>query len=218
MNKLISCTLAVASVGFLASTSSAAIITPGNGTLMAGNTNANVNGTLLDTLTVPVAAGSITATLTTQVYLNDTFNPFTPGPNGVLTFVYTLANGAASDALERFNVNNFSSFQTDVEYLATATGIPSTASRSSFAQDGGTLVGFNFQDAFGSPSLQPGQTAVLIVHTDASGYAPDTARVIDGAVATVDAFGPAPGSGRTPEPASLSIMAVGGLLMLRRRK
>jgi hypothetical protein len=190
----------------------AAPILPGTGILMAGDVSPLPTSSVVDTHTSNLSQGGVSATLRADVYANDATNSL-----GGLTFVYTLTNGASSDALERVNFDGYSGTTIDVDYLP-GSAAPSTASLSTLTQDGGDLLGFNFQDAFGEPDLLAGQQAVLIVHTNANTEVADDSHVIDNAAISTTALAPEVGTIITPEPASLGILSVLGTMLIRKRR
>jgi hypothetical protein len=156
-------------------------------------------------------------TLTANVYAGDVTNPFV-GVGG-LTFTYTLHSDAASiTSLERLVLTDFSGFVTDVSYqVPTADQAPTSTDRS-FGP--GAVVGWNFTGApAGLGRIAPGQTsAVLVVQTNAPSYdLTQTASVIDGSIALVPTIGPA-NTLISPEPSSLFLVGIPGLVALRRRR
>jgi hypothetical protein len=191
----------------------ASMILVGQGVIVtAADTSALPAGSPIATHTSNVSQGGVTATLKSDVYSNDATNSL-----GGLTFVYTLTNGATSDALERVNFDGYSGTKIDVDYEA-GSAPPSTATRSTATQDSGDLLGFNFQDPFGSPDLLSGEQAVLIVHTDATTEVTDSSNMIDDVAVKTTALAPEAGTNISPEPASLSILGLGAVALLRRRK
>ncbi|HUO09092.1 MAG TPA: PEP-CTERM sorting domain-containing protein [Phycisphaerae bacterium] len=203
--------LAFLSIAAFAAPSFAGIIAPG-GFAPFGGPGTPASGTLLVSDTKPYSGVNtasqvvFSGTETTKVYSNDPGNGF-----GGLTFVYQLINSSNSlDAIDRVSLSSFTGFLTDVEFAGTGTA-PSFADRSS----NGDIVGFDF---FGA-TLTPGATTTtLIIRTNALQYTPNTMSVTDGGTGVVASFGAAINGGSTPEPASLGIMSIGGLLLLRRRR
>ena len=204
--------LAIGAGAILAATgiSNAAPLPPGSGIPAVVEPFVG-NGGLVGALTSNLSNGVVAATITSQVYLNDGANPLAPG----LTFVYTVTN-TGTDTLERVNFNSFAGFSTDAGYSVAnlPTADPSTVTRSTIAQDNGALVGFNFDTLVGQPTLAPGATTVLIVNSNALAFTPGVGNIIDGSIASGPVLTPLP----APEPASLGLMAMGGLLMLRKRR
>jgi hypothetical protein len=169
---------------------------------------------------------TFTADLTAAVYSgNDTSCPTTD----CLIFAYQVTDtgvvGPGTGIIEDLTASNFSNYSTDVGYdsLTTATSVfaaggsmPLTVGRS--LSGPGAVVTFDYPDADASPSdLVPGESsAVLIVETNATNYTTGLFSAIDGATATVDAFGPA---SSTPEPASMALigLVLMGFGLLRKR-
>ncbi len=162
---------------------------------------------------VPMVAPTFSGTLTSQVIANDPGNPFGPG---FLTFTYALTNNALSpDPIERITVSSFTGFQTDVSYqVPTAAVAPSLMNRTANS----SVVGFSYVGApLGAGVIVPGgASALMVVQTDApiNQFILSTASVINGSVATVDAFAPLP---NIPEPGSLGLLGCAALLTIRRR-
>lgn len=163
-------------------------------------------------ITSPTFSGTVSST----VLKNDPSNPNGSSSN-FLTFTYLIQNNAGSlDAMERLTIGSFAGFLTDVSYNSPATGVVPTSMDRSTAGD---VVGFSFTPVLlGSGAVIPGSSsALLVIQTNAVGFASTNAYLIDGSVATVTSFAPAPGAG-TPEPATLSIAALGGAALLFRRR
>jgi hypothetical protein len=157
-------------------------------------------------------AGTTSGILRSAVYRN---------PTGTIDFYYQVFNNLASvTALSRESDTSFDSFQTFVAFRTDVSGltgttfttptsgiIPVTADRDASA----TTVGFNFVPVTPGTKIPPGTTsAVLIISTNATAYAPGNAEVIDGGTVTVASFQPSSG---VPEPATLAMIG-GGLLAL----
>jgi len=150
---------------------------------------------------------SFSGTLRTQVYTNDAGNPF--GLAG-LTFTYLLTNNGP-DALERLVTVNFSQWSTDVGVNATLVpgAVPISADRSAGV---GKSIGWDYT---GSPGIGAGgNSALLVIHTNAPGFLQVQNSVINGSVAVVNSFGP----NIFPEPTSLGLVGLAGVGLLRRRK
>ena len=140
----------------------------------------------------PFSTSSYSGTFETEVFRQ---------ASGTLDFLYFVSSDSSStDNIERLTATNFTGFTTDVGYETVAGRIaPIEADRSL----GGNTVGFNF----GLPpvGIAHGQSSdVLIIRTNATGYRPGIANIIDGNIASVDAWAP------SPEPVSSSLL-LGGL-------
>jgi hypothetical protein len=173
-------------------------------------------GALLVTeMTVPLG-GNLTATVYSQAYT---------GANGLYAYLYQVVNAGAAGAasVEEFTVWPFYGTDPYTAVLGYLTGgvptgfLPGGENPWSKAgvdatTTGGPTFSFNYQQIFDN-SIAPGDhSAVMYVICSQS---PDQimGNVIDGSVATGSVVGP------LPEPATLSLLVLGGMgLILRRRK
>lgn len=155
-----------------------------------------------------------------QVTMSGTYRAFVEAdPNnvfchGCLDFFFEVTNSSSSaDAIARITDANFGVFLTDVGFTTGSGSIsggvlPSTVDRST----NGSVVGFNFNvpNAVGPGS----STQVLEVQTNARFFMRGTLQIIDSAVASVTSFDPCP----VPEPASMTLMLLGGVALLVGRR
>ncbi len=201
--------LVIAAIVSGSSLSFGSILTPGND-VVAVSSAAPVGVPLFTTGTLPYATSPpfISGTYSGSVYQET----LAANPLGGLTFVYIVSEAPTSiDTLEHVVVSNFAGFQTDVSYNgATA---PTDINRKAFGA--GDDVSFNFV-----PTNVPvgGTTGELIVRTNAATYALNNLSLINNSTATVTAVGPSPTGGSSPEPASLGLLSLGGVALLRRRR
>jgi hypothetical protein len=199
------CAAALLFVGTTAA--SAALLTPPNALTPAPAEPDPAAGSIqVATISSPFAVpGTFAGVLTSTAFRNDSSNPF--GLNA-LTFVYELSNSAGSqNALGRLVVDSFAGFQTDVSFQPGPGVDPRTIDRFTPGD-----VGFSFQAPTGA--LLPGQNSDrLVIQTDATIVGAANGTVIDGAtVSGIPTLGPF-----IPEPASLGLLALGGLILRRRR-
>jgi hypothetical protein len=202
-------TLAGLFVAMLSSSAMATLLAPGS--TVAPSPTASPAGAALVVSSgaqpfASVDGTSFSGTLTTNVYTADAGNPF--GLN-VLTFTYLLTN-AGPDALERLVTVNFQGYGTDVSVNGAFAGaLPTSADRSA----NGRVVGWDYTGGPGIPG--GGSSTLLVIHTDATLHVAVQNSVINGSVAVVNSFGPAP----IPEPATLGLAGIATLgLVIRRRK
>ena len=200
---LVACTV----LGF-ASLASASLIVPGQAAFANAEPDPLGGGVIQTTGPLPFVSATFSGTLTSSVIAGDATNPF-----GGLTFTYLLQNNVGNpEAIGRLTVNNFAGFLTDMSYQVPLVGLaPTLNDRSTGAGD---VVGFSFVGfPIGVGMLSPGQSStLLVVQTNAPDWRQTTAAVIDGSVATVPSLAP------VPEPATLSLLVLGGLALIRRRR
>jgi hypothetical protein len=157
-----------------------------------------------------VTSGLLTFDLNSAVYL-DPSNTFGAGD---LDFMYQVSNSASSsDSITRVTAINFTGFLTDVGFTTAGASLPGglfvngTVAPQLVDRLSAATVGFSFNAPL-TLVIAPGETStVLIIETDATQFTAGTANIIDGSVATVDAFEPA--SSPTPEPVSALLMGTG---------
>lgn len=148
---------------------------------------------------------SLSGTLTSWVYDD------TPSSN-TLDFVYLLTNtgAAGSDSFKELTLSPFSTFMTNVGYEQTGTD-PTGADR----------VGHNTIDWYfsGSNTIGPGtSTDYLVIQTSATTYNFGSGEVIDDGSAKAVAEAPYATTTNMPEPASMTLAVLAGVLVLGRRR
>jgi hypothetical protein len=167
---------------------------------------------IADSGAVAFSAPTFSGTLTSRVSNNDPFNML-----GGLTFTYVLTNDTSSaNSIGRFTIDSFAGFLTDVAYFGPPGGFPGTVP--AFVDRGagsGDVVGFTFfSQPFGDGKLAPGAaSAVLVVQTNAQSFAPTLAGIINGSATSAFSYAPV----AVPEPSTIALLVLGGLLMLGRR-
>ena len=202
--------IVLALAGFFTSISQAALLPAGSGLAAGGGVSPPPTGTIVGTLTTPFATADLTGTITTNVISGDLSNGF-----GGLTFIYSIHNSAAStDGVGRATVNDYTGVTVDATQLPLGSDVaPNLVNRSA----SGDVVGWNFQDINGVNTLGPGlDSALLVLRTDALNFAPNSASVIDGSSTSIAALGPA--AGILPEPATLGLLGIAGVLIGHRRQ
>ena len=160
-------------------------------------------------ITFPYATATFSGTLTSAVLAGDPSNPY--AGTGGLTFVYMLHNNASSiNVNARFTVRDWTGFSTDASFQIPASGVQPT----NIDRITADVVGFSYLNPpIGFGPIAPGaNSALMVVQTNATTCVPAIANVIDGAVATVNTYGPA------PEPSTLALLGLAGLALARRRR
>ena len=157
---------------------------------------------------LPFVSPNFSGTLTSNIYNNDSTNPFGPA---ALTFTYLLTNDNTSvNSLARLTVNGYLGFSTDASYQVPAAGvIPALIDRQS-----ADVVGFSFVGPpLGQGVIMAGQrSALLVIQTNATTYGVTLASIQDGTIAQVPTYSP------SPEPAAMGLTAIGLLTVARRRR
>jgi hypothetical protein len=146
----------------------------------------------------PAGPGSFSGTLTTTVIAGDPSNAL-----GGLTFTYRITDNAASaSAIERMTNLNFAGYLTDVSFQTPASGVAPTSVDRDVS---GSTVGWSFS-ALGAGVIPiGGASALVVIQTNATAFAPINANIIDGSIAVAPSFGPV----AVPEPASLALLGIG---------
>jgi hypothetical protein len=177
--------------------------------------------TMTNTYSHPLGHGLVfDFSLTTQVYAN----PNTGGLDFVYQVTNTGPNNATADTFERLTVNSYSSFATDVDYVA-ATGLigqpspnlPIPGDVPAMEVDrstDGSVVGFELL----SPLTPTSETDLFVVRTSGTQVTLGSASLIDGFTGSVVTEVPFGTQVRLPEPTSLGIVAVSMGLLARRRR
>jgi len=148
-------------------------------------------------------------------------------------FVYQVTNNNNStDDLEHVTLSSFSGYTTDADYNETTPpdspfAPPLDATRAAVSRgDGppsvaGATIAFDYvQPSMPEVGIAPGQTTdYMIVETDSSSFTIGNGAIIDGAVGDAVVNVPSGAIVAVPEPASLTIIAAGGgMIMARRRR
>jgi len=142
---------------------------------------------------------------------------------GTLSFYYQVSNDQNSlDAIGQLTNSNFAGWVTDVNYrLDAMAGIaggsinPGTQQGSYATRSGdGSLVRFHFVPfPVGAGELAQGTTSLWhVIRTNATAFTLGNTAIINGGNVNVQTFAP------IPEPATLGLVALGALTLLRRRR
>jgi len=156
--------------------------------------------------TAPDYSGNLFST----VWDNDASNPYGLGD---LTFTYLIQmDFSTQDPVSRFTISSFANYLTDVSYVTASPSdvVPSSVNRSAAP---GTLIRFSFD---GDPLGAGTTSALMVIYTDAQGYAPTEAGFIDGVGSQANSVAPTPLL--VPEPNTTILAGLGliGLLIVRR--
>jgi PEP-CTERM motif len=181
-----------------------ALLTPGGGVSGVAQPDP-VGGVTLTNLTYSFVGPTFSGTISSSVISGDASNPW-----GGLTFTYQFSN-TGGDAISRFTVSPFTGFFTDVSFQG-GTALPQIAPNLITRSADGSILRFNFD--FPGLNVAPGQSSsLLVVQTDATGYKPTIAGLIDGSTVNLTSFAPVP----EPASASLLLLGIGALIALRRK-
>jgi hypothetical protein len=130
---------------------------------------------------------------------------------------------AGSSSVEEFSVASFFGADpctVELGYLTDATPpsgflgdgeIPWITAGVDPTTTGGPTFSFNYQQIFGN-SIAPGGNSAVMYIVDSAPVGEVTGNVIDGSVATGQVVGP------VPEPATMVMLSLGALAMIRRRR
>jgi hypothetical protein len=206
LTKKIAALIALASGGALiAPAAKAVVILPGTSAAPIGN--GVIAGTQLLNVTTPFVAKDI---LNNVVFSGSLQSIVLQQSGGNLEFVYQFSNdnNPNNDSIERFSVDDFTGFSTDVDYIpSTGASAPTLVSRQPAVT--GDVVGYTFS------GVSPGtSTDILTVETNATAFQIGSAALQDGGNVSIPAPVPA-----VPEPATIGllVLSVSGLTLRRRR-
>jgi hypothetical protein len=182
------------SVLVFASLANATLLTPGN--TVAPSAIVVGAGSTTEVSLGPTAFSAATfAGTVSEWVVSDT-------STGDLDFIYQVTETSATSGIATMSVTNYSNTTNNVGtttgYGAAGTINPTTISETAT----GGAINFNF-----GASMPLGTTVDLIVQTNATSYAGGGINFIDGSVASVSGYGPA------PEPGSVGLL-LGGLFGL----
>ena len=190
MRLMMTCVCMCLAVGLCVQSAQATLMAPGSTQLAAPEADP-VGGTIVGGgVPVVFTAPTVSGTLTTTVYQNDSSNPL-----GGLTFTFLVQNNGPHQ-VGRFTVSGFEGWLTDVSFQVPTTGVQPTFQDRDTTGD---VIGFDFVaplpvvPPIGSGKLSPGQTsALMVIQTNAPSFTPALAHVIDGFAVEVSSFAPIP--------------------------
>lgn len=197
-------------VSFFASSRAEATPLAADSFVVPANAGVFDPGTLLDSITAPfvTTTNSVTGIVRAAVYRN---------LSGFLDYYYQVLNDPTSiTGVARVTVLNFGTFATSVAYRTDAFGMFSASSVNPLGVDrslDGSTIGFGFGNTSATKVDAGEVSSVMMVSTDATQYGPGFANVINGGVATVEAFAP-----QVPEPASAALALLGALGLVARKR
>lgn len=199
-------TLSIAVVAIMALSQSMAKADP---LVIGGNISGPSNttfqgGTLLASLTVPVATVTFSGTAYSAVYRNS---------GGTLDFYYQFTN-VGPDDIGRLSFGNYTLFSTDVFNITNGSAIGAgftDGTVDSFGADRGAnpainSVGFNYA----AGSFIAGTTSLaLLVHTNATTFTTGAFNIIDNSTFSAASFAPSGVPAAVPEPTTMLLLGTG---------
>lgn len=206
MNKFVLLTCGTLSMAVLAAPAHADPLNPSGSVSPSGVATAPTPiGPVTDTGPVPftLSPGGATGTLETKVFQESA----SANPLGGLTFEFILTNISDKAGLGRLTVQNYTGFETNVNFV-TGTGVaPTTITR---GLDGST-IGFNFANPLIPPQggEGPNSSAILFVETNSPDFIDAIALIQDDSNGNVGSKGPTGATTVVPEPASCVLLGLG---------